>query len=145
MQCYYNLLYRENEREVLPLCRAEGIAVIPYSPLARGFVAGNRKPEGGGETVRSRTDPFSDTDYYRPQDFALVDRITEVAQRRGVNNAQVAMAWVLQKPGITAPILGANKAGHIDDAIAALSLKLTDEEIGRLEELYQPRPTLGHL
>jgi 1-deoxyxylulose-5-phosphate synthase len=144
MQCYYNLLYRENEREVLPLCRAEGIAVIPYSPLARGFVAGNRKREGGGETVRSRTDPFSETDYYRPQDFDIVDRIRDVAHQRGVNNAQVAMAWVLQKPGITAPILGANQTAHIEDAIAAISLKLTGEEIKMLEEPYQPRAILGH-
>ena len=104
MQCYYNLLYRENEREMLPMCRAEGIAVIPYSPLARGFVAGNRKREGGGETLRSQTDPFLAKDYYHPQDFDIVDRITEVAQKRGVKNAQVAMAWILQKPGITAPI-----------------------------------------
>ncbi len=145
MQCYYNLLYRENEREVLPMCRAEGIAVIPYSPLARGFVAGNRKREGGGETVRSRTDPFSDKDYYREQDFAIVDRITAVAQARGVKNAQVAMAWILQKPGITAPILGATKAGYIDEAIAAMSLKLTEDEIKSLEEPYQPRAILGHV
>ncbi len=140
MQCYYN----QNEREVIPMCRAEGIAVIPYSPLARGFVAGNRKREGGGETVRSRTDPFSDKDYYHPQDFDIVDRITEVARQRGVKNAQVAMAWMLQKPGITAPILGATKSEYIDDAIAAMSIKLTTEEIKQLEELYQPRKILGH-
>jgi len=144
MQCYYNLLYRENEREVLPMCRAEGIAVIPYSPLARGFVAGNRKREGGGETLRSRTDPYSDSDYYQPQDFDIVDRITEVAQKRGVKNAQVAMAWMLQKPGITAPILGATKSEYIDDAIAAMSLKLADDEIKKLEEPYKPRAILGH-
>jgi aryl-alcohol dehydrogenase (NADP+) len=145
MQCYYNLLYRENEREMLPLCRAEGIAVIPYSPLARGFVAGNRKRGGGGETVRSKSDPFSDKDFYNEQDFAIVDRITAVAQQRGVKNAQVAMAWVLQKPGITAPILGATKSAYIDDAIAAMAIKLTAEEIKTLEEPYQPRPILGHI
>jgi aryl-alcohol dehydrogenase-like predicted oxidoreductase len=145
MQCYHNLLYRENEREVLPLCRAEGIAVIPYSPLARGFVAGNRSREGGGETLRSRTDPFSEKDYYHPQDFAIVDRIGEVAKERGVNNAQVAMAWILQQPVITAPILGATKSSYIDDAIAAMSLKLSADEIKRLEEPYQPRAILGHV
>jgi aryl-alcohol dehydrogenase-like predicted oxidoreductase len=144
MQCYYNLLYRENEREMLPLCRAEGIAVIPYSPLARGFVAGNRKREGGGETVRSRSDPYSASDYYHPQDFDIVARIAEVAQQRGVKNAQVAMAWILQKPGITAPILGATKSEYIDEAIAAMSLVLSEEEIQKLEEPYQPRAILGH-
>jgi aryl-alcohol dehydrogenase-like predicted oxidoreductase len=145
MQCYYNLLYRENEREVIPMCRAEGIAVIPYSPLARGFVAGNRKRGGGGETVRSKTDPFSDRDYYHEQDFVIVDRITAVAQQRGVKNAQVAMAWILQKPGITAPILGATKSAYIDEAIAAMSLKLTADEMKTLEEPYQPRTILGHV
>ena len=144
MQCYYNLLYRENEREMLPLCRAEGIAVIPYSPLARGFVAGNRKREGGGETVRSKTDPFGKSDFYTAQDFDIVDRITEVAQGRGVSNAQVAMAWILGKPGITSPILGANKTRYIDEAIAALAVRLTDEELRRLEEPYHPRKVLGH-
>jgi aryl-alcohol dehydrogenase-like predicted oxidoreductase len=145
MQCYYNLLYRENEREVIPMCRAEGIAVIPYSPLARGFVAGNRKRGGGGETVRSKTDPFSDRDYYHEQDFVIVDRITAVAQQRGVKNAQVAMAWILQKPGITAPILGATKSAYIDEAIADMSLKLTADEMKTLEEPYQPRTILGHV
>jgi aryl-alcohol dehydrogenase (NADP+) len=144
MQCYYNLLYRENEREVIPMCRAEGIAVIPYSPLARGFVAGNRKRGGGGETVRSTTDPYSDNDYYHEQDFAIVDRIAAVAQQRGVKNAQVAMAWILQKPGITAPILGATKSVYIDEAVAAMSIKLTEEEMKSLEEPYQPREILGH-
>jgi len=145
MQCYYNLLYRENEREMLPLCRAESIAVIPYSPLARGFVAGNRKREGGGETLRSTTDPFGKSDFYQPQDFAIVDRITEVARQRGISNAQVAMAWVLQQPGITAPILGATKMEYIDEAIAALKITLNADEIQRLEEPYRPRAILGHV
>ena len=144
MQCYHNLLYRENEREVIPMCRAEGVAVIPYSPLARGFVAGNRKREGGGETFRSNNDPYTDNDYYHPQDFVIVDRITEVAQQRGVKNAQVAMAWMLQQPGITAPILGATKVEYIDDAVAALSLKLSTEEMKAMEAPYQPRTILGH-
>lgn len=145
MQCYYNLLYRENEREAIPMCQAEGIAVMPYSPLARGFVAGNRKRDGGGETLRSNNDPFSDRDYCRPQDFAIVDRITEVAKKRGVKNAQVAMAWLWQKPGVTAPILGATKSSYIDDAVEALTLKLSDEELKALEEPYQPRAILGHV
>jgi aryl-alcohol dehydrogenase (NADP+) len=144
-QCYYNILYREQEREVLPMCRAEGIAVIPYSPLARGFVAGNRKRDGGGETVRSNSDPYSDNDYYHEQDFAIVDRITQVARKRGVKNAQVAMAWILQQPGITAPILGASKPEHLEEAVAALSLKLDAEEVKTLEELYQPRAIIGKM
>ena len=130
---------------MIPLCIAEGVAVIPFSPLARGFVAGNRKREGGGETLRAKTDPFSDRDYYHEQDFAIVDRISEVATRRGVKNAQVAMAWILQKPGITAPILGATKSAYIDDAVAAMSIKLTAEEMRSLEEPYQPRAILGHV
>jgi len=144
-QCYYNILYREQEREVLPMCRAEGIAVIPYSPLARGFVAGNRKRDGGGETVRSNSDPYSDNDYYHEQDFAIVDRITQVARKRGVKNAQVAMAWILQQLGITAPILGASKPEHLEEAAAALSLKLDAEELKTLEELYQPRAIIGKM
>lgn len=144
MQCYYNLLYRENEREMLPLCRAEGVAVIPYSPLARGFVAGNRKREGGGETVRSQTDPFGKNDFYTSQDFDIVDRITEVARGRGISNAQVAMAWILGKPGITSPILGANKTKYIDEAISALGIQLTADEVKRLEEPYRPRKVMGH-
>jgi aryl-alcohol dehydrogenase (NADP+) len=144
-QCYYNILYREQEREVLPMCRAEGIAVIPYSPLARGFVAGDRKRDGGGETVRSNSDPYSDNDYYHEQDFAIVERITQVARKRGVKNAQVAMAWVLQKPGITAPILGASKPEHLEEAVEALNVKLDVEELKTLEELYQPRAIIGKM
>ena len=144
-QCYYNILYREQEREVLPMCRAEGIAVIPYSPLARGFVAGNRKRDGGGETVRSNSDSYSDNDYYHEQDFAIVDRITQVARKRGVKNAQVALAWILRQPGITAPILGASRAEHLEDAVEALNLKLDAEELKTLEELYQPRAIVGKM
>ena len=144
-QCYYNILYREQEREVLPMCRAEGIAVIPYSPLARGFVAGNRQRDGGGETVRSNSDPYSDNDYYHEQDFAIVDRITQVARKLGVKNAQVALAWILRQPGITAPILGASRAEHLEDAVEALNLKLDAEELKTLEELYQSRAIVGKM
>ena len=124
MQNYYNVIYREEEREMLPLCRAEGIAVTPFSPLARGFVVGNRRKEDYGETVRAKTDEFSRRQYYRPEDFAIVDRVTEIANRRGFNNAQVALAWVLHQPGITSPIIGASKQGHLEDAMKALSVKL---------------------
>ena len=137
MQNYYNLLYREEEREMLPMCRAEGIGVIPFSPLARGFVAGNRRKEDYGETVRAKTDEFSRRQYYSAQDFAIVDRITEVAGKRGVNNAQIALAWVLQQPGVTAPIIGASKMNHLDDAVAALSIKLDEAELKLLTENYR--------
>lgn len=144
MQNYYNIVYREEEREMLPLCRAEGIGVIPFSPLARGFVVGNRRKEDFGETVRAKTDEFSRRQYYRPQDFAVVDRVTEVAKKRGLNNAQVAMAWMLHQPGVTAPIIGASKPHHLEDAIAALSIRLDEQELKALAEPYQPRGILGH-
>src|SRR5205814_1317633 len=139
MQNYYNVIYREEEREMLPLCRAEGIAVTPFSPLARGFVVGNRRKEDYGETVRAKTDEFSRRQYYRPEDFAIVDRVTELAKKRDLNNAQVALAWVLHQPGITAPIIGASKPHHITDAVKALSIKLEVDELRNLSELYKPR------
>ena len=144
MQNHYNLVYREEEREMLPLCREEGIGVIPWSPLARGFVMGNRRAQDLGDTVRAKTDEYAQKLYYKPSDFAVVDRITEIARRRGISNAQVALAWVLQQPGITAPIIGASKMAHLDDALAALSVKLDDEELKALAEPYQPHPVLGH-
>ena len=144
MQNYYNVVYREEEREMLPLCREEGIGVIPFSPLARGFVVGNRRKEDLGETVRAKTDEFSKKQYYRPQDFAIVDRVTDIARKRGVNNAQIALAWVLHQPGVTAPIIGASKPGHLEDAVAALSVKLDGAELKALGELYEPRGILGH-
>ena len=144
MQNYYNLVYREEEREMLPLCRAEGIGVTPFSPLARGFVVGNRRKEDYGETVRAKTDEFSRRQYYSAQDFAIVDRIGEVAKNRGVNNAQIALAWVLQQPGITAPIVGASKMYQLDDAIAALSIQLEESELKLLAEHYRPRAIIGH-
>lgn len=144
MQNHYNLVYREEEREMIPLCRHEGVALIPWSPLARGFLAGNRRVEDRGETVRSRTDDFAHKLYYQPSDFTVVERVTEIAARRGVSNSQVALAWVLQQPGITAPIVGATKMRHLDEAVAALSLKLDEEELRLLAEPYQPHPVLGH-
>ena len=105
---------------MLPLCREEGIGVIPWSPLARGFLAGNRRTQDFGETMRAKTDDYAQKLYYQPSDFAVVDRVTAIAQQRGIPNAQVALAWVLQQPGITAPIIGASKMKHLDDALAAL-------------------------
>jgi len=142
MQPHYNLVYREEEREMLPLCQDQKIAVIPWSPLARGFVASNRTNEGG-VTDRGRTDAFGRSLYGRDEDFAVVSRITEVARARGIPNAQVALAWMLSKPYITAPIIGASKPHHLDDAVAALSVKLSEDEIRRLEEPYRPHPVLG--
>ncbi len=144
MQNHYNLVYREEEREMMPVCREEGIGVIPWSPLARGFLAGNRRAKDFGDTVRAKTDDYAKDLYYQASDFAVVDRVTEIAQRRGVPNAQVALAWVLAQPGVTAPIVGASKMQHMDDAVAALNLKLDAEELKALGEPYQPHPVLGH-
>ena len=147
MQNHYNLVYREEEREMIPLCRAEGVGLIPWSPLARGFLAGNRKAneeKTATETVRGRTDEYAHKLYYRQSDFTVVDRLTEIAEARGVKNAQVALAWMLSQPGLTAPIVGASKMYQLEDALAALEIKLTPEEIARLEEPYEPHPVLGH-
>jgi len=144
MQNHYNLIYREEEREMLPLCREEGIGVIPWSPLARGFLAGNRRPQDFGDTTRAKSDQYAKDLYFQPSDFTVVDRLTEVAKRRGVPNAQAALAWILQQPGITSPIIGATKMSHLDDAVAALSLRLDDDESKALAEPYQPHPVLGH-
>ena len=144
MQNHYNLAYREEEREVIPLCMDQGLGLIPWSPMARGFFAGNRKRGGGGETTRAQSDPFADDLYFREADFAVADRAAEVAKERGVTGSQIALAWVLNKPHIAAPIIGSSKIEHLDQAIAALDIKLSAEEIKRLEEPYQPHPVLGH-
>jgi len=144
MQNHYNLVYREEEREMLPLCWAEGIGVIPWSPLARGFLAGNRQKETKGETTRAKTDDFAHQLYYQDSDFQVVERVVELAQKRGIAPAQIALAWLLHQPGVTAPIIGASKMNHLEDALAALEIKLTDEECQSLEEFYQPHPVLGH-
>ena len=144
MQNHYNLVYREEEREMIPLCRDQGIGIIPWSPLARGFLAGNRRKEDFGETSRAKTDDFAQKLYYTDSDFAVVDHVSAVAKRRNVPNAQVALAWMLAKPGITAPIIGASKMSHLDDAVAALSLKLDDSELKELENAYEPHRVLGH-
>jgi aryl-alcohol dehydrogenase (NADP+) len=145
MQPQYNLVYREEEREMLPLCRDQGIGVIPWSPLARGFLAGGRDKPREGNTERARTDEFSPRLYYRDADHAVVDALETIARARGVPNMQVALAWVLRNPAITAPIIGTSKSHHLTDALAALSLQLTDEEVKALEAPYHPKPVLDHL
>jgi 1-deoxyxylulose-5-phosphate synthase len=143
MQPHYNLIYREEEREMIPLCQDQKIAVIPWSPLARGLLTGNRSKERN-ETLRARTDEFGKSLYSLDSDFDIVARLTEISTKRGLPNAQVALAWLLSKSVVTAPIIGASKPGHLEDAVAALSLKLTLEEIAKLEELYQPHTIMGH-
>jgi len=144
MQNHYNLVYREEEREMVPLCLDEGVGLIPWSPLARGFLAGNRRRQDKGETTRARSDDFAHNMYYADDDFHVVERVTEIARKRGVPNAQIALAWLLQKPGVTAPIVGATKPNHLADALAALDLKLDADEVKALEEPYRPHPVLGH-
>jgi 1-deoxyxylulose-5-phosphate synthase len=144
MQNHYNLVYREEEREMIPQCIDQGVAVIPWSPLARGLLAGTRTREGERLTTRARSDPFGDSLYTPETDFAVVDRVNEVAAERGVPAAQVALAWLLHKPGVTAPIVGATKLEHLEDALAAEQLTLSAEEIERLEEPYVPHAIAGH-
>jgi aryl-alcohol dehydrogenase (NADP+) len=137
-------VYREEEREMHPLCQAEGVALIPWSPLARGFLAGNRTRDKDGETVRSKSDPFAHYMYYQENDFEIVDCVSALAQQRGVSNAQIALAWMLHKPGITSPIIGASKLHHLDELIAALDIHLSSDEISALDAPYKPHPVLGH-
>jgi aryl-alcohol dehydrogenase (NADP+) len=143
MQNHYNLVYREEEREMIPLCQEEGIGVIPWSPLARGFLAGNRLKAGYGDTPRAKTDDFAHELYFTEPDFTVADRVAELARRKGVKPAQVALAWILAKPGITAPIVGASKLSQLDEAVAALDVTLTSEDMGFVEAPYQPHPVLG--
>ncbi len=143
MQNHYNLVYREEEREMIPQCIDQGVALMPWSPLARGLLAGTRTREGERLTTRARTDPFGESLYTPEVDFAVVDRVSEVAAERGVPMAQVALAWLLHKPGVSAPIVGATKAEHLDDALAAEQLALSDEEVARLEEPYVPHKVSG--
>lgn len=144
MQDHYNLVYREEEREMLPLCRDAGVGVIPWSPLARGFLSGNRDRAGSVATERAKTDDFAHSMYYQEADFQVVDRVVELADRRGVKPAQIALAWLLQQPGIAAPIIGASQMYQLEEAIAALDITLSEAECTYLEEPYQPHPILGH-
>ena len=144
MQNHYNLVYREEEREMIPQCVDQGVAVLPWSPLARGLLAGNRTRTDERLTLRSASDPFGDSLYVTEVDFAVVDRVTEVAAERGVPGAQLALAWLLGRPGVTAPIVGATKVGHVEDALAAETLELSADEVARLEEPYLPHAVSGH-
>ncbi|MQA85656.1 MAG: aldo/keto reductase [Streptosporangiales bacterium] len=143
MQNHYNLVYREEEREMIPLCLDQGVGVIPWSPLARGILAGNRERGGERHTVRSRTDPLTD-ERYSEADFDVVDAVRGIADERGLPPAQISLAWLLGKPGVTAPIIGATKTSHLDDAIAAVDVTLSEEEIARMQAPYRPHPILGH-
>jgi 1-deoxyxylulose-5-phosphate synthase len=144
MQNHYNLVYREEEREMIPQCVDQMVAVLPWSPLARGLLAGNRTREGERLTTRAKTDEFGESLYTPEVDFAVVDRAAEVASARGVSSAQVALAWLLHKPAVTAPIVGATKVEHVVDAVLAEELRLTEDEITRLEEPYLPHSVSGH-
>jgi aryl-alcohol dehydrogenase-like predicted oxidoreductase len=143
MQNHYNLIYREEEREMIPQCLDQGVGVLPWSPLARGLLAGSRTPSGERLTTRAKTDLFLDSLYRPDLDFPIIDRVGEVAAKRGVSSAQVALAWLLHKPGVTAPIVGATKLAHVEDALAAETLSLSDAEISRLEEPYVPHSVSG--
>lgn len=142
MQNHYNLVYREEEREMIPLCLDQGVGLLPWSPLARGLLTGSRRRGGAGETARSDSDPVADM--YQDADFDVVEAVQSVAADRGVPPAPVALAWLLSRPGVTAPIVGATKLSHVDDAAAALELTLTEDERARLEAPYRPHPVLGH-
>jgi aryl-alcohol dehydrogenase-like predicted oxidoreductase len=144
MQNHYNLVYREEEREMIPQCIDQGVGILPWSPLARGLLAGNRTASGERLTERARTDQFADSLYTPDVDFAVVDGVAQVAQERGVSNAQVALAWLLHQPPVTAPIVGATKVEHLEDALAALDLTLDAGELERLEKPYAPHAVSGH-
>jgi 1-deoxyxylulose-5-phosphate synthase len=144
MQNHYNLIYREEEREMIPLCRAEGVGIIPWSPLARGFLAGNRVAEGKqGETVRAKSDDFAQSMYFQPDDFAVADRVKQVANQLSVKPAQVALAWIASRPGVSAPIIGATKAHHLKEAVEALDIVFELGDVSALEEPYKPHRVLG--
>ena len=143
MQNHYNLVYREEERETIPLCLDQGVGCIPWSPLARGLLAGNRERGGTRRTVRAGADPLAD-DMYGDDDFDVVDVVRAVAAERGASPAQVALAWLLGKPAVTAPIVGATRLGHLEEAVGAVEVTLSDDEVARLEAPYRPHPVLGH-
>jgi aryl-alcohol dehydrogenase (NADP+) len=145
MQNHYNLVYREEEREMNPLCIDQGVGLIPWSPLARGFLAGNRSaPDKGGETVRAKSDEFAKDMYFRESDFEVLGAVEKIARQRGVTPSQIACAWILQAPGVSAPIIGATKLKHLKESIEAVSIKLSAEEVSELEKPYTPHPILGH-
>jgi aryl-alcohol dehydrogenase (NADP+) len=145
MQNHYNLVYREEEREMNPLCVDQGVGLIPWSPLARGFLAGNRSAaDKGGATVRAKSDDFAKDMYFRESDFEVLGAVEKIARQRGVTPSQIACAWILQAPGVSAPIVGATKLKHLKESIDAVSIKLSTEEVSELEKPYTPHPILGH-
>ncbi|WP_420631552.1 aldo/keto reductase [Candidatus Leptofilum sp.] len=144
MQNHMNAVYREEEREMLPLCQDQGVGVIPWSPLARGFLAGNRKREESDPTARAKSDGFAKDMYYQPEDYDVVDAVVAIAEERGYSPAQIALAWLLHKPGVTSPIIGATKMYQLEEAVAAAEISLSEEEIQRIEAPYRPHPILGH-
>lgn len=144
MQNHYNLVYREEEREMLPLCRSEGVGVIPWSPLARGFLSGNRSHQDWGETPRAKSDEFAHDMYYQKSDFTVVERVIEIAEQRGATPSQIALAWLLHQPGVTAPIIGASQMAHLEQDAAAIDIELSQEELDILQQPYQPHSILGH-
>lgn len=144
MQNHYNLVYREEEREMIPLCNAEGIGIIPWSPLARGFLSGNRRRDTKGQTTRAQNDAFADQMYFNDADFAVVDAVVRLAELRGVLPAQIALAWLLHQPGVTAPIVGTTKLAQLEELVAATDIQLTAEERAHLQAPYIPHPVLGH-
>lgn len=147
MQNHYNLAYREEEREMIPLCLDQGIGLLPWSPLARGFLAGNRKKEMaeiGGETSRAQTDDYARELYFRDNDFEIVERLVAVAEKKDVQAAQLAVAWLLHKPAVVAPIIGATKMHHLEQAVQALDIALSAQDMAYLEEPYRAHPVLGH-
>jgi len=144
MQNHYNLMYREEEREMIPFCVAEGVGLLPWSPLARGFLTGTRQRGARDASAREKGDTYAHDMYYRDEDYDVVDAVVALAKERGVPPSQIALAWLLSRPGVTAPIVGASKLNHIDDAVAALDITLTDAERARLEQPYRLHPVLGH-
>lgn len=144
MQNHLNLVYREEEREMIPLCLEQGVGLIPWSPLARGFLAGNRRRDGKGDTIRGKDDPFAEDMYYQDYDFDVVDAVVEVAKEIGRKPAQVALAWVLSVPGVDSPIIGSTKIEQLEELVEATEIALDDELIARLEKPYRPHPVLGH-
>lgn len=144
MQNHYNLIYREEEREMNPLCVDMGVGLIPWSPLARGFLAGNRTRGGGGETTRASSDRMANDYYYGELDFRIVERAQELGVKHGKSSVQIALAWLLHKPNVAAPIIGATKIKHVEDAVDAVTVKLSPDDMAYLEAPYQPKPILGH-
>jgi len=144
MQNHYNLIYREEEREMIPMCQDMGVAVTPWSPLARGFLAGNRHRQGGGDTARAKDDPMAQQIYYGDADFAIADQVVELARQRGVQPIQVALAWILARPGITAPVIGVSSAEQLDELTAGVGIELSAAEMAALEAPYRPKPVAGH-